>query len=107
MENKGTIRQIFDGIAVVSGLKCAYGELVQFPKADQLVNIFGLVVSINKYNYSKVILFGSTFLLKVGDQVDNTFNNLKVYIGSHFLGTVLNGIGQYIDIKETKFTKNV
>ncbi|HET7904568.1 MAG TPA: F0F1 ATP synthase subunit alpha [Candidatus Eisenbacteria bacterium] len=94
MESVGTVLQTGDGIARVWGLDDAMaGELVLFPG-----DITGVVLNLEEDNVG-VALFGSSELIKQGDEVRRTGRLASVPVGDAMAGRVVNAIGQPVDGK--------
>ncbi len=90
----GTVIQLGDGIANVSGLSGVMaGELVEFEH-----NIYGLVLNLEKDQVG-CIIFGNDSLLKEGETVKRTGRFVEVPVGRGLLGRVVNALGQPIDGK--------
>lgn len=90
----GTVIQLGDGIANVSGLSgVMVGELVEFEHG-----IFGLVLNLER-NKSGCIVFGNDALIKEGETVRRTGRFVEVPVGDALLGRVVNPLGMPIDGK--------
>jgi F-type H+-transporting ATPase subunit alpha len=91
-QNVGTVKQIGDGVAIVSGL---YGvmenELVLFPDGT-----YGLAMDLHEYHVG-CILLGSGENIQAGDTVYETGRVVDVPVGKELLGRVVNALGQPID----------
>ncbi len=91
-ENIGTVKQIGDGVAIISGLKGVMeNELVIFPDGT-----FGLAMDLHEYTVGCVIL-GSGENIQAGDIVRETGRVVDVPVGKELLGRVVNALGQPID----------
>ncbi|MGI6732091.1 MAG: F0F1 ATP synthase subunit alpha [Anaerovoracaceae bacterium] len=90
----GTVQQVGDGIARVSGLKnCMSGELLEFPG-----EIYGMALNLEEDNVGVVIL-GPDREIKEGDIVRPTGRVVEVPVGPELIGRVVNALGQAIDGK--------
>jgi F-type H+-transporting ATPase subunit alpha len=91
-ENVGTVKQVGDGVAIVSGLQGVMeNELVRFPDGT-----FGLAMDLHEYHVGCVIL-GSCDQIQAGDIVYETGRVVDVPVGKELLGRVVNALGQPID----------
>ena len=90
----GTVIRVGDGIALVHGLDNAMnGELLEFPN-----NVFGMVLNLEQ-DCVGAILFGSSTLIKEGDQVKCTKRILEVPVGDELIGRVVDPLGSPLDGK--------
>jgi len=98
----GTIVEIGDGIARVSGLgNVMAGELVEFPKNGSM----GLTLNLEK-DMIGVVIMGEYADLGEGDLVKGTGRIVSVPVGQGMMGRVVNALGQPIDGKgPTESTK--
>ncbi len=99
----GTIIEVGDGIARVSGLRNVMaGEFVEFPKNGT----FGLTLNLEK-DVIGVAIMGEYADLREGDLVKGTGRIASVPVGQGLLGRVVNPLGQPVDgkgpIESTKF----
>lgn len=99
----GTIVEVGDGIARVSGLaNVMAGELVEFPKTG----VMGLTLNLEKDTIG-VVIMGDYADLREGDLVKGTGRIASVPVGQALLGRVVNALGQPVDgkgpIAATKF----
>jgi len=93
-ENVGTVKQIGDGVALVSGLEDVLeNELLVFPDGT-----FGLAMDLHEY-YVGVVILGSGDGIQAGDVVYETGRVVDVPVGKELLGRVVNPLGQPIDGK--------
>jgi len=93
-ENVGTVKQIGDGVAVVSGLENVLeNELLVFPDGT-----FGLAMDLHEF-YVGVVILGSGDGIQAGDVVYETGRVVDVPVGKDLLGRVVNPLGQPIDGK--------
>ena len=90
----GTVQQIGNGVARLSGLPAVRTEeVVTFPTGVQ-----GLVLSLNRTSL-EVILLGSAEGIQGGDLVTSSGERLRVPVGPKLLGRVVNALGQPLDEK--------
>ncbi len=93
-ENVGTVKQIGDGVALVSGLENVLeNELLVFPDGT-----FGLAMDLHEF-YVGVVILGSGDGIQAGDVVYETGRVVDVPVGKDLLGRVVNPLGQPIDGK--------
>jgi F-type H+/Na+-transporting ATPase subunit alpha len=91
-QNVGTVKQVGDGVAIVSGLQGVMeNELVRFPDGT-----YGLAMDLHEYHVGCVIL-GSSDHIQAGDIVYETGWVVDVPVGKALLGRVVNALGQPID----------
>lgn len=91
----GTIVEVGDGIARVSGLtNVMAGELVEFPKTG----VMGLTLNLEKDTIG-VVIMGDYADLREGDLVKGTGRIASVPVGQALLGRVVNALGQPVDGK--------
>lgn len=91
----GTIVEVGDGIARVSGLQQVMaGELVEFPKNGS----FGLTLNLEK-DIIGVVIMGEYADLREGDLVKSTGRIASVPVGQGLIGRVVNALGQPLDGK--------
>jgi len=89
---KGTILEIKDGVATVTGLEeVTFSEIVEFENG-----LKGLVLDLLK-EYVGVLILGDYGTLAQGDTVKATGEVFSVGVGKNFLGRVVNGLGEPID----------
>ena len=89
---KGTILEIKDGVATVTGLEeVTFSEIVEFENG-----LKGLVLDLLK-EYVGVLIQGDYGTLAQGDTVKATGEVFSVGVGKNFLGRVVNGLGEPID----------
>ncbi len=90
----GTITQVGDGIARISGLSGArYNELLQFPG-----DVIGIALNLEESQVAAVIL-GDDALLKEGDEVRATGRVAEVKVGPELIGRVVDPLGRPLDGK--------
>ncbi len=99
VEKVGTIVEVGDGIARVSGLSGALvSEMLEFPK-----DTFGVVLNLEEDLVGAMIL-GDYTHLKEGDTVKSTGRILEVPVGSSVLGRVIDPLGRPKDGKSAPAT---
>ncbi|MFN2303861.1 MAG: F0F1 ATP synthase subunit alpha, partial [Anaerolineales bacterium] len=92
LQSIGTVKQVGDGVAIVSGLRdVRENELVLFPDGT-----YGLAMDLNEINVGCVVL-GSGDTIQAGDVVHKTGRLVDVPVGKCLLGRVVNALGQPID----------
>ncbi len=92
--SSGTVMQMGDGIAKVSGLQdVMLGELVQFPQ-----NTLGLTLNLNADSIG-VIILGDDKHLKEGDTVVGTGRLLTIGVSDDIIGRVVDPLGVALDGK--------
>ncbi|MBE0477392.1 MAG: F0F1 ATP synthase subunit alpha [Coriobacteriia bacterium] len=90
----GSVLEVGDGVAVVSGLKSAGSqELVEFESG-----VFGLAFSLHRDKVG-CILLGAEEDIREGSEVVRTGHLLKVPVGEMVAGRIVNSLGQPIDGK--------
>jgi F-type H+-transporting ATPase subunit alpha len=88
----GTVQQIGDGVATLSGLlRACTDELVAFPTGVQ-----GLILNLD-HAYIDVILLGPDEGIQGGDLVIATGERIRVPVGHQLLGRVVNPLGEPLD----------
>jgi len=91
-ENVGTVKQIGDGVAIISGLKDAMeNEMVVFQDGT-----YGLIMDLHEF-YVGCVILGSGKNIQAGDIVYETGKVIEVPVGEGLLGRVVNALGQPID----------
>ncbi len=99
-EEVGTVIEIGDGIARMSGLeKCQAQEMLEFPG-----NTFGIALNLQEETVGAVIL-GSYQHIKEGDTVKRTGRIMSIPVSDALIGRVVNAIGEPIDGKGAINTK--
>src|SRR6185369_3625723 len=94
VEKVGTVLEVGDGVARVSGLKDAASmEMLDFGN-----NIFGVALNLEESVIGAVIL-GDYHTIKVGDTVRLTGKILSVPVGEALIGRTVNALGEAIDGK--------
>ncbi len=90
----GTVVEVGDGIARVSGLAAAMtSELVEFPG-----QVYGIVLNLERDNVG-VIIMGDYTEIEEGHTVRSTGRIASVPVGEALIGRVVNALGQPIDDK--------
>jgi len=91
-QNVGTVKQVGDGVALVSGLRGVMeNELIVFPDGT-----FGLAMDLHEF-YVGCVVLGSGDNIQAGDLVYETGRVVDVPVGKELLGRVVNALGQPID----------
>ncbi len=91
-QSVGTVRQVGDGVAIVSGLRGVMAdELILCPDGT-----YGLALDLN-HNYVGCVLLGTGVDIRAGDIVKGTGRVIDVPVGEPLLGRVVNALGQPID----------
>ena len=94
----GTVIQVGDGIARVTGLeKAMQGELLEFNCEDGTV-VSGLALNLNEFEIGAVLM-GEVDKVKENDQVSCTGRLVDVPVGRAMLGRVVSPLGEPIDGK--------
>jgi len=109
VEKTGTVLEIGDGIARISGLgDVMSSEMLEFTSNNKGAGeiIYGVALNLEEDTIGAVIL-GDYLKIKEGDTVKSTGKVLQVPVGEHVIGRVVNALGQAIDgkgeIKSGKF----
>jgi len=90
----GTVLEVGDGIARVSGLAGVMAnELVEFPSG-----VLGIAFNLEKDNVG-VIILGEYTDIEEGDTVRGTGRIVSVPVGDGLIGRVVNAVGQPVDGK--------
>jgi F-type H+-transporting ATPase subunit alpha len=93
----GTVMQIGDGIARVSGLSdVMMSEMLEF-KAEK-GSVFGVALNLEEDSVG-VIILGDYAEIKEGTEVVATRKILEVPVGENFIGRVINPLGEELDGK--------
>lgn len=94
IENVGTVIEVFDGIAKVSGLvDVKSSEMVVFSGGEK-----GVVLNLEEDSVG-VIILGDFSKIKEGDEVKSTSRILEIEVSKEQIGRVLNALGKPIDGK--------
>ncbi|MDD2655986.1 MAG: F0F1 ATP synthase subunit alpha [Patescibacteria group bacterium] len=100
VEEVGTVIEVGDGIARMSGLtSCQSQEMLEFPGG-----IMGVALNLEEETVGAMIL-GEYEKIKEGDTVKRTGRILSVPVGEKVIGRVVNALGQAIDGKGDIVTK--
>ncbi|MBI5222737.1 MAG: F0F1 ATP synthase subunit alpha [Candidatus Magasanikbacteria bacterium] len=100
VEEIGTVIEVGDGIARMSGLtKCQAQEMLEFPNG-----VYGVALNLEEETVGAMIL-GDYRKIKEGDTVKRTGRILSVPVGEQVVGRVVNALGQPIDGKGEIKTK--
>ena len=92
IQNVGTVKQVGDGVAIVSGLRGVMeNELVLFPDGT-----YGLAMDLKEF-YAGCVILGPGTNIQAGDLVHETGRVVDVPAGDALLGRVVNALGQPID----------
>lgn len=92
VEEVGTVLEVGDGIARVSGLSaCQASEMLEFPGET-----YGVALNLEAESVGAVIL-GDYKHIKQGDTVKRTGRILSVPVGDELIGRVVNPLGMPID----------
>lgn len=105
IEKTGTVVEIGDGIARISGLSdCMSSEMLEFQTKGEPV--YGVALNLEEDSVGAIIL-GDYLEIKEGDTVKTTGRILEVPVGEMMIGRVINPLGQALDgkgeIKTKKF----
>ncbi|MFA5134398.1 MAG: F0F1 ATP synthase subunit alpha [Patescibacteria group bacterium] len=93
-ERVGTVEEIGDGIARISGLSDVMAsEMLEFPGGK-----FGVALNLEEDTIGAIIL-GEEAGIRAGDTVKSTGRILEVPVGDAVIGRVVNPLGQAIDGK--------
>lgn len=88
----GTVSYIGNGVATLSGLpRVKLEELVEFPSGVQ-----GMVLNLDR-DHTDVILLGHDQAIRGGDIAYGTGKRLRVPVGPHFLGRIVDPLGKPLD----------
>ncbi|KKT34696.1 MAG: ATP synthase subunit alpha [Parcubacteria group bacterium GW2011_GWA2_44_12] len=98
----GTVLQVADGVALVSGLsEVMMGEQVYFPKT----HTYGLALNLGKRAVG-VIILGNWEEISASDTAESTGKILRVPVGEALIGRVVNPLGEPLDGKGEIKTEN-
>lgn len=108
VEEIGTVIEVGDGIARMSGLtKCQYQEMLEFASSASAGSndpVYGVALNLEEETVGAMIL-GDFKKIKEGDTVKRTGRILSVPVGPEMVGRVVNALGQAIDGKGDIKTK--
>ena len=91
----GEVRQVADGVAILSGLSSVLmGEMIFFPDHG----IRGFALNLAKNSVGAIIL-GDWEKIKEGDVVESTGAVMRVPVGDELVGRVVNSVGEPVDGK--------
>ncbi len=91
-EKVGSVTEVFDGIAKVSGLsEIKASEMVTFPHGE-----VGVALNLEEDSVG-VIILGDFGKIREGDEVKATGKILEVPVGPSIIGRVVNALGEPID----------
>jgi len=94
LANVGTIVELKDGIARISGLsQCFSAEMLEFSEG-----VMGLALNLEEDTVGAIIL-GDYSKIKEGDTVKTTGQVASVPVGDAFVGRVVNALGEAVDGK--------
>jgi len=101
-EKVGTVIEVGDGVAKISGLSdCMASEMIDFGN-----NIYGVALNLEEGQIGAMIL-GNFENIKEGDTVKSTGKILSVPVGENIIGRVVSPLGEALDgkgqIKSEKF----
>ncbi len=92
VEEVGTVLEVGDGIAKMSGLvHCQASEMLEFPGGT-----YGVALNLEEETVGAIIL-GEYRHLKEGDVVKRTGRILSIPVGDDVIGRVVNPLGQPVD----------
>ncbi len=105
VEKTGTVVEVGDGIARISGLSdCMSSEMLEFQTKGEPV--YGVALNLEEDSVGAIIL-GDYLEIKEGDTVKTTGRILEVPVGESMIGRVINPLGEALDgkgdIKTKKF----
>lgn len=93
----GVVSTVIDGVITINGLKKAkVGELLFFHNSETKTMVKGMALNLNQKNIGAV-LFGSDRSVKPGDKVMGSASILRIGVGPHLFGRVINSLGEIID----------
>jgi F-type H+-transporting ATPase subunit alpha len=96
-EKVGTVLEVQDGIARVSGLSdCMSSEMLEFPDAPDGAKTFGVALNLEDESVGAVILGGYQHL-KEGDTVRSTGRILSINVSDDMIGRTVNPLGEVVD----------
>ncbi len=90
---EGTILSVKDGVAQVTGLlHLKSGEMVEF----QGTGVYGLALNLERH-LASIVVFGDDSEIKAGDSVKSLGTLMKVTVGPHVLGHVVDALARSVD----------
>lgn len=93
-EKVGTVLEVGDGVAKISGLSDVMAsEMLEFANG-----VYGVALNLEEGQIGAMIL-GEFSGIKEGDQVKSTGKILSIPVGENMIGRVINPLGQQIDGK--------
>jgi F-type H+-transporting ATPase subunit alpha len=93
-KNVGTIVEIGDGVATVSGLSdVSASEIISFPH-----DIYGLALNLEEDSVG-IVIFGDWTILKEGDKCQTTGKIIEIPVGIELIGRVVDPLGFPLDGK--------
>jgi proton translocating ATP synthase F1 alpha subunit len=96
----GVVSSVIDGVITINGLKRArVGELLFFHSSETKTMVKGMALNLNQKNIGAV-LFGSDRSVKPGDKVMGSASIVRIGVGPHLFGRVINSLGEFIDTTE-------
>jgi len=106
MEKVGTVIEVGDGVAKISGLSdCMASEMLEFvPNADKAdgadksESVYGVALNLEEGQVGAMIL-GNFTGIKEGDTVKSTGKILSVPVGENLIGRVVSPLGEALDGK--------
>ena len=105
MEHVGTVLEVGDGIARISGLSEAMAsEMLEFPAGQRksasggLESVYGVALNLEEGMIGAMIL-GEAVHIKEGDTVKSTGKVLSIPVGDAFIGRVVDPLGNPVDGK--------
>ncbi|MBI3273671.1 MAG: F0F1 ATP synthase subunit alpha [Candidatus Colwellbacteria bacterium] len=102
-ERVGTVIEVGDGIAKISGLREALSqELLSIEAHDRKVP--GVAFNLEE-NFIGVVILGEPHEVKVGNRVRQTGRVLSIKVGDELIGRVVNPLGEPLDGKGAIFSK--
>ncbi len=97
VEEVGTVLEVGDGIARLSGLSnCQANEMLEFVAAGKGDSTYGVALNLEEETIGAVLL-GEYRHIKQGDSVKRTGRILSVPVGEQLIGRVVNPLGEIID----------
>ena len=98
-EKVGTVIEVGDGVAKISGLSdCMASEMLEFLPAEGGEGIYGVALNLEEGQVGAMIL-GNFTGIKEGDTVKSTGKILSVPVGENLIGRVVSPLGEALDGK--------